>query len=243
MLKRIGVEPSGDAFNSTHLLRSERPFNAMLNAGAIAVTSMVPGKTGDEKFERILDLMSKAAGRQLEVDERVYKSELATGDRNRAIAYLLRGVNVVEQDIEDLLQTYFRQCAIRVTCRDLAIMGATLGNIGINPITGKDVLDLSAVRDVLTVMFTCGMYDFAGEWALKVGVPAKSGVSGGIMAVVNRQLGMGIYSPRLDPMGNSIRGVNLCSKFAEEQGLHLFNFSNVGSTFLEAISKPNTSSD
>jgi len=235
VLKHVGVEPSGDSFNSIELQGGSRPHNAMINAGAILATSLVPGRDSQAKTERILETMSTLAGRPLRVDETVYRSEAETGHRNRAIAYMLRNVNLLGQDLDEVLDAYFRQCSILVTARDLAMMGATLANLGRNPVTNRDAMDLYAVRDVLSVMFTCGMYDFAGNWAFRVGVPAKSGVSGGILAVVNRQLGISVFSPRLDAMGNSIRGIRACSDLAEQFGLHVFNFTNVGSTFLHAI--------
>lgn len=235
VLKHVGVEPSGDSFNSIELQGGARPHNAMINAGAILATSLVPGRDSQAKTERILETMSTLAGRPLRVDETVYRSEAETGHRNRAIAYMLRNVNLLGQDLDEVLDAYFRQCSILVTARDLALMGATLANLGRNPTSNRDAMDLYAVRDVLSVMFTCGMYDFAGNWAFRVGVPAKSGVSGGILAVVNRQLGISVFSPRLDAMGNSIRGIRACSDLAEQFGLHVFNFTNVGSTFLHAL--------
>jgi glutaminase len=241
VLKHVGVEPSGDSFNSIELQGDSRPHNAMINAGAIVSTSLIPGKDSNAKVERILETLSILAGRQLRVDETVYRSESDTGHRNRAIAYMLRNVNLLGQDLDEVLDAYFRQCSILVTARDLAMMGASLANLGRNPVTGREAMDLYAVRDVLSVMFTCGMYDFAGSWAFRVGVPAKSGVSGGILAVVNRQLGLSVFSPRLDPMGNSVRGIRVSTDLADQFGLHVFNFTNMGSTFLHAI-KPNAKS-
>ena len=234
VLKRIGVEPSGEAFNSLELRSSRKPFNPMINAGAITDTGMVPGKNVRERMERILSLLSASAGRDLRVDPEVYRCEKETGHRNRAIGYLLKNVDLIDGDVEEVLDLYFQQCSVLVNARDLAIMGATLANLGTNPVTGKEVLSFDSVRDVLSVMFTCGMYDFAGEWAFRVGIPAKSGVAGGILAVINRQLGIGSYSPRLDDMGNSVRGIRFCTDLAEEMGLHVFNFSNVGSSFIKA---------
>jgi len=234
VLKRIGVEPSGEAFNSLELRSSRKPFNPMINAGAITDTGMVPGKNVRERMGRILSLLSAAAGRDLRVDPEVYRCEKETGHRNRAIGYLLKNVDLIDGDVEEVLDLYFQQCSVLVNARDLAIMGATLANLGTNPVTGKEVLSFDSVRDVLSVMFTCGMYDFAGEWAFRVGIPAKSGVAGGILAVINRQLGIGSYSPRLDHMGNSVRGIRFCTDLAEEMGLHVFNFSNVGSSFIKA---------
>lgn len=234
VLKRVGVEPSGDSFNGIEFQKGERPYNAMINPGAILATSLIPGSTAVEKIACILDILSKAAGRQLSIDENTYRSESDTGHRNRAIGHLLRNLNLLDQDIDEVLEAYFRQCSVLVNTHDLAVMGATLANMGINPITGESVFGIDTVRDVLSVMFSCGMYDFAGEWAFRVGIPAKSGVSGGLVTVVNRLFGMGIFSPRLDPMGNTVRGVRICTDFAEQNGLHAFNFTNVGSRFVES---------
>jgi glutaminase len=224
VLKRVGVEPSGDAFNSLELRSSRKPFNPMINAGAITDTGMVKGGSVKERMNKVLRLLSDAAGRELRVDENVYQSEKETGHRNRAIGYLLKNVDLIDGDVEEVLDLYFQQCSVLLNARDL----------GTNPVTGKEVLSFDSVRDVLSVMFTCGMYDFAGEWAFRVGIPAKSGVGGGILAVINRQLGIGTYSPRLDSMGNSVRGIRLCTDLAEEMGLHVFNFTNAGSSFIKA---------
>jgi glutaminase len=234
VLKRVGVEPSGDAFNSLELRSSRKPFNPMINAGAITDTGMIIGASVKERMNKILRLLSDAAGRELRVDEGVYRSEKETGHRNRAIGHLLKNVDLIDGDVEEVLDLYFQQCSVLLNARDLATMGATLANLGTNPVTGKEVLSFDSVRDVLSVMFTCGMYDFAGEWAFRVGIPAKSGVGGGILAVINRQLGIGTYSPRLDVMGNSVRGIRLCTDLAEEMGLHVFNFTNAGSSFIKA---------
>jgi glutaminase len=234
VLKRVGVEPSGDAFNSLELRSSRKPFNPMINAGAITDTGMITGASVKERMNKILRLLSDAAGRELRVDEGVYRSEKETGHRNRAIGHLLKNVDLIDGEVDEVLDLYFQQCSVLLNARDLATMGATLANLGTNPVTGKEVLSFDSVRDVLSVMFTCGMYDFAGEWAFRVGIPAKSGVGGGILAVINRQLGIGTYSPRLDAMGNSVRGIRLCTDLAEEMGLHVFNFTNAGSSFIKA---------
>jgi len=234
VLKKVGVEPSGDAFNSLELRSSRKPFNPMINAGAITDTGMITGGSVKDRMNKILRLLSDAAGRELRVDEDVYRSEKETGHRNRAIGHLLKNVDLIDGEVEEVLDLYFQQCSVLLNARDLAVMGATLANLGTNPVTGKEVLSFESVRDVLSVMFTCGMYDFAGEWAFRVGIPAKSGVGGGILAVINRQLGIGTYSPRLDSMGNSIRGIRLCTDLAEEMGLHIFNFTNPGSSFIKA---------
>jgi glutaminase len=207
----------------------------MINTGAITITAMLHAKHGDDTFDHLLECFGIIAGRQLSIDEEVYESERRTGHRNRAIAHLLLNFGVVHAEAEAALDVYFKQCAIQVTARDLAMMGATLANMGCNPVTGRSAFSIRYVKDILSVMFTCGMYDYSGHWAYKVGVPAKSGVAGGVMAVVNRQLGIGTYSPRLDRYGNSVRGTEVCIDLASRLGLHVFDCVNVGSSFLDAI--------
>ena len=232
----VGVEPSGDAFNSITLQdETNRPFNPMINTGAITVSALLHARHGERALDHMLSRLSAAAGRQLTVDEAVYQSEYRTGHRNRAIAHLLLNFGVVHDEAEAALDLYFRQCAILVTCRDLAMMGATLANMGRNPVTGEPVFEIACVKDMLSIMFTCGMYDYSGQWAYRVGVPAKSGVSGGVMAVVNRQLGIATYSPPLDERGNSRRGIEVCSGLAARLGLHVFDCLNAGSSYLKVV--------
>ena len=234
--RHVGVEPSGDAFNSIELEKgSNRPFNPMINAGAITVSALLYDHYGDEALERMLARFSAAAGRPLSIDDAVYQSESRTGHRNRAIAHLLLNFGMVPDKVEPALDLYFKQCSILVNCRDLAVMGATLTNLGKNPLTGEEVYDIDRVKDMLSIMFTCGMYDYSGQWAYSVGVPAKSGVAGGVVAVVNRQLGVATYSPRLDARGNSTRGIKVCVDLAQELGLHAFDCMNVGSSYLKAM--------
>jgi glutaminase len=236
VFRHVGVEPSGEPFNSIELqFGSNRPFNPMVNAGAIAVTSLLHSRYGDCAFDRVLACMSAAAGRQLSIDQSVYESESATGHRNRAIAYLLLNFGMVHDQAAEALDIYFKQCSILVTCRDLATMAAALANMGRNPITGENVFDHRFVKDMLSIMFTCGMYDYSGHWAYQVGVPAKSGVSGGLMAVINRQLGIATYSPLLDSHGNSVRGIGVCSELASRLGLHAFDALNSGSRYLDSV--------
>ena len=234
--RHVGVEPSGDAFNAIELHRgTNRPFNPMINTGAITVTALLHSQYNERTFEHVLDTFSEIAGRRLSFDQDVYESERRTGHRNRAIAHLLLNFGVVHDEAEAALDVYFKQCAILVTCRDLAMMGATLANMGRNPLTGRTAFGVRYVKDILSIMFTCGMYDYSGQWAYSVGMPAKSGVGGGVMAVVNRQLGIGTYSPRLDQFGNSVRGTEVCVDLASRLGLHVFDCVNVGSSFLDAI--------
>jgi glutaminase len=224
VLAKIGVEPSGDAFNAISLRpQTGAPLNPLINAGAIAACGLVPGDTVEDKAARVLEAFSRFAARALDVDERVYDSESATGHRNRAIGWMLRNFEILADEPSPTLETYFRQCSIRVTCRDLAIMGATLANGGVNPVSGVRALAGEYVDNVLSVMATCGMYDFSGEWLYRTGLPAKSGVGGGILAVQPGRLGIGVFSPRLDAQGNSVRGIAVCRALAADLGLHLFD--------------------
>ena len=230
---RVGTEPSGDSFNSVVLDPvTSVPFNPMINSGAIAMTGLLRDTYGPDAFGEIKRGYERFAGADLGYDAEVYESELATAHRTRAIAHLMRGGGVVTDPVEDVVALYTRQCSLTVTATKLATMAATLANVGTNPVTDDVVVDPLTVRHVLSLMFTCGMYDYAGRWAVDVGMPAKSGVSGGVMAVVNRQIGVGLYSPRLDEHGNSVRGIKACVQLAEELGLHSFEFSNTGSSLL-----------
>lgn len=223
VLEKISVEPSGDAFNSISLYPdSGRPFNPMINAGAIAATNLIWQIYREESFNHILDTFGIYAGSKLEIDEAVYNSESATGHRNRAIAYLLRNFNILQSEVEAPLDTYFRQCSIKVDCSQLSIMGATLASNGVNPLTGRKALRASHIPNVLSVMATCGMYDYSGEWIYNVGLPAKSGVGGAVLAVLPGQLAIAVYSPLLDEKGNSVFGVDICKRIAESFSLHLY---------------------
>ncbi len=224
VLNRVGVEPTGDAFNSISLdPQSGRPLNPMINAGAIASAGLVSGRTSQEKLERIMQTFSCYAGRELTIDEAVYQSESATGHRNRAIGHMLRNFEVISDEPEPVLDLYFRQCSISINCRDLAMMGATLANGGVNPITGNRAAPADNIVRILSIMATCGMYDYAGEWIYRVGIPAKSGVGGGILAVLPGHLGIGVFSPALDAHGNSVRGIAACRAMSRDLELHLFN--------------------
>ena len=219
--RAIGVEPSGDAFNSISLEpHTGRPRNPMINAGAIATASLVGGATPEARLARVVGALSAYAGRPLDIDEAVFESERDTGHRNRAIGHMLRNYDIVKDDPEQALTLYFKQCSVLVDCRDLAVMAATLANAGINPVSGARAVRADLIGEILSVMTTCGMYDFSGGWAYHVGLPAKSGVGGGIIAVLPGQLGIGVYSPALDERGNSLRGVKVCETISSELGLH-----------------------
>jgi glutaminase len=220
---RVGVEPSGDAFNSISLNpQTGAPLNPMINAGAIASTSLVDGDTAEAKWKRIEASMAAFMGRDIRVDESVYRSESETGFRNRAIAWMLKNFGITDGDPMASLENYFRQCSILVNCRDLAYMAATLANGGVHPLTGTRALPAEHVERVLSVMATCGMYDYAGSWLYEVGIPAKSGVGGGIIAALPGRFGIGVFSPRLDEKGNSVRGIEVCKQLSRDFSLHVF---------------------
>ncbi len=223
VMQRVGVEPSGDSFDSIiRLDANNRPHNPMVNAGAIAVTSMIEGDSPEHRLQRMLDILGRTMGRQPTIDEAVFESERTTGHRNRAMAHLILNFGIIERDVEEILDLYFKQCSVIVTARNMATMAATLANGGVNPKTGERAVKREYIRDVLTVMHTCGMYNYAGEWAYTVGLPAKSGVSGGIIAVVPGQFGICVYSPPVDERGNSVRGIKVFEDLSRNSGMHVF---------------------
>lgn len=228
VVSRIGVEPSGDAFNAISLKPDTgAPFNPMINAGAIATCGQILKTDGKSRIERITQYLSKCAGENLEIDQDIYRSESETGHRNRAIGWMLRNFGIIDEDPREIVETYFQQCSLLVNCADLAVMGATLANQGVNPLTGERAIAHEYVDNVLGVMASCGMYDWSGEWLYRVGLPAKSGVGGGILAVLPGQLGISVFSPRLDAQGNSVRAIRVCMDLARELALHMFNPSAV----------------
>ncbi|GGN99051.1 hypothetical protein GCM10010112_92490 [Actinoplanes lobatus] len=220
----VAAEPSGEAFNAISLQPGTgRPANPMINAGAIVTTGLVPATGAAGRFERIRALLSAFAGRPLDLDEQVYESERATGDRNRALAYLMRAAGTLPGAVDTVLDTYFRQCSVLVTTVDLAVMAGTLANGGRQPVTGEQVVPEPVAVQVLAVMATCGMYDVAGDWLLRVGLPAKSGVSGGVIAVSPARFGVAAFSPPLDAAGSSVRGVAALRTLSQRFGLHLMH--------------------
>jgi glutaminase len=237
LLKKVGVEPTGDPFNSLIRLDedSKRPDNPMVNAGAIATTSLITGQDPADRLNRMLAMFQRYVGHEVFVDVSTFVSERSTGHRNRAMAHLMLNFGMIDEHIDEALDLYFQQCAVLVTCRDLAVMAATLANEGVNPITGIRAVGAEHVRDILSVMYTCGMYNFAGEWAFRVGIPAKSGVSGGILAVVPNQAGIAIFSPPLDSRGNSVRGLKAFEALSQEYGFHLFDLSLGHCRFAQAL--------
>ncbi|RPI83440.1 MAG: glutaminase A [Planctomycetaceae bacterium] len=237
VLKKVGVEPTGEAFNAIVLDEElNRPFNPMVNAGAIATADLVAGADYPERLGRMLAMFGRYVGHEVFVDNRVFLSERITGHRNRAIGHLMRNFGMVGEHFEESLELYFQQCSILVNCHDLAMMGATLANGGVNPLTRERALDARYVKFLDSVMLSCGMYDSAGEWAFRVGLPAKSGVSGGIVAVVPGKLGIGVFSPRLDSQGNSVRGVAVCTELSQRFGLHAFEAGPVAESLEDQLS-------
>jgi glutaminase len=224
MLTKTGVEPSGDAFNAISLHRATgRPFNPMINAGAIATTGQVRADSSQQRVTRILQMFGRYTGHPMRIDPAVYDSENRTGHRNRAIGHLLRNFEILDDDPTATVDAYFQQCSIPVHCADLALMGATLANQGVNPVTGVRAVEDAHVENVLSVMASCGMYDFSGGWIYNVGMPAKSGVSGGVLAVLPGQFGIGVFSPRIDEQGNSVRALKVCQEVSRAWELHQFN--------------------
>jgi len=217
--QRVGTEPSGEPFNAISLEPGTgRPANPLVNAGAILTTSLIA--TG---FDGIHACLEAFAGHPLQVDEAVFSSERDTGDRNRAIAHLMRAAGSLAAPVDETIDAYFRQCSLLVSARDLAVMAATLAHGGRNPLTEQQVVKEETARHVLSVMAMCGMYDAAGSWMVKVGLPAKSGVSGGLLAVSPGQFGIGLFSPPLDARGNTVAGVQACALLSTRLGLHLLH--------------------
>jgi glutaminase len=224
VLARVGVAPTGESFNAVALDDDgPRAPNPMVNAGAIAVTDLVAGETLADRVDVVREVFERYLGRRPEVDRDVWASERATGNRNRAIAYLMLGQGIVDDRVEETLDLYFAQCSVLVTARDLALIGATLANSGVHPVSGDQVVAPEVVRDMLTVALTCGMYDYAGEWAFTVGIPAKSGVGGGILGVAPGAGGVAVFSPRLDDNGHSIRGLRVFEELSRRFAMHLFD--------------------
>jgi glutaminase len=203
----VGVDATGQAFNSIVAIEQYKgkEMNPLVNAGAIATTSMVRGMTPDEKWNQIIGTYSDFAGRPLEVNQEVYKSESDTNQRNQAIAMLMKAYEILKDDPETATDLYTRQCSVNVNAKDLATMAATLANGGLNPVTGKKVIDQKHVKSILAVMTTAGLYDDSGKWLFQTGLPGKSGVGGGIIAVAPGKFGIAVFSPPLDKAGNSVR--------------------------------------
>lgn len=245
VLERVGVEPSGDAFNEISLEDNGRPRNPMINIGAITTHALVgpEGATAEQSTARVIEGLSAFAGRELDVDERVFASERETADRNMALAYMVRAQGKLEDEPHDAVDGYTKQCSLLVDVRDLAVMAMTLAAGGRNPVTDEQVVPAWVCRQVLSVMATCGMYDAAGDWMSNVGIPAKSGVSGGVLGALPGQIGIGAFSPRLDDFGNSVRAVRACERLSHDMGLHLMQAPEVASHVLYGVVEPDDDGD
>ena len=222
--EKVGMEPTGEDYDS--IIKMDdlgRPFNPMVNSGAIVTTGLINGREGKNKKDVLIDYFSDFAGRKLEIDEQVYQSERDNGHKNWAIAHLLRHFNLMTKEFKSDLDLYFNQCSILVNTEDLALMGATFANGGVNPKTGKQCIDHTNLRHVMSILLTCGMYNYSGEWVFDVGVPAKSGISGGILMIIPGVMAISIYSPRLDKRGNSVRGIKVCEELSNIYKLHILD--------------------
>ena len=222
----VGVEATGkpfDAFNYSDQALNSEHINPMINTGAIALCTLIDGDSYAEKFARLLELTRKMTGNpHIQINERVYLSEKATGHKNRALAYMLKAYGMLDGDVEEVVDLYFRACSIEVDCQDLASVALVLANHGKNVKTGEQIFKAEYARYVNAVLTTSGMYDGSGEFALSVGMPAKSGVGGGIMAVAPRRMGVGIYSPALDKKGNSVAGKKALELLSKSLNLSIF---------------------
>ncbi|RDY26064.1 glutaminase A [Romboutsia weinsteinii] len=226
VFSKVGMEPSGDPFNSIMKLETndtKRPNNPMINAGAIVTTSLIKGDSAEEKEARMLNFFRKLAKNDsLQINYDVYKSEKLTGDRNRAMAYLLKNDGFITGDVEEVLDLYFKQCSIEVDTVDLARIGINLASYGVDIETGERLIRKDISRMVKTFMVTCGMYDASGEFAIRTGIPAKSGVGGGIVASVPNTMGIGVYGPALDKKGNSVAGIKILEDLSNRLELNIF---------------------
>lgn len=222
--EKVGVNATGLPFNSVMAieLNADRTMNPMVNAGAIATTSLAPGATADEKWRFVRDGLSKFAGRDLKLDAEVYESEAATNLRNRGIAKLLEGYERMYFDALEATDIYTRQCSLRVSAKDLAVMAATLADGGVNPLSGERVITAENCKRVLAILATAGLYERSGDWLYEIGLPGKSGVSGGIVTMAPGKGGLGTFAPPLDAAGNSVKGQRVTKYLSERLGLNLF---------------------
>ena len=224
MLKKVGADPTGLPFNSVMALELHRgkPLSPLVNAGAMATVSLLPAANADEKWQKILDGYSQFAGHSLEVMDAVYTSEAATNSHNKGIAWLMSSYGTLYDDPDTTCDIYTKQCSIAITCKDLAVMGSTLANGGVNPITGKAIINPEFLPHILAEMTMEGLYGASGDFAYTVGLPGKSGVGGGLLAVVPGQLALSAFSPRLDPIGNSVRGQKAMRFISDALDLSLY---------------------
>ncbi|MBS9776308.1 MAG: glutaminase A [Fusobacterium sp.] len=225
VFSKVGMEPTGDPFNSIRKLETsskKKPYNPMINAGAIAVASMIKGKDERDKFNRLLDFAKLITeDDSIDVNYKIFCGEEETGFRNVSMGYFLKGEGIIEGDVDEALRIYFKQCSIEGTAQTIAKLGKFLANDGILS-NGERIISTRTAKIIKTLMVTCGMYDSSGEFAVRVGIPSKSGVGGGICSVVPGKMGIGVYGPALDPKGNSLAGVCLLEDLAKELSLNIF---------------------
>ena len=221
---RVGLEPTGDPFNSIIRLETDKkPYNPFINAGAIAVVGAIKGRTGTEKFERLFRFFEKLCGSKgISLCGEAYLSERETGDKNRALAYHLKATKMLEGDVGENLDVYFRMCSLYVTAEDIAHLALVLANRGVDPVTGERLMAAEHARIIRTLMVTCGMYEGSGEFAVKVGFPSKSGVGGGIASAMLDRMGIGVFGPALDGRGNSVAGIAMLEYLAKAMDIRLF---------------------
>jgi glutaminase len=228
VFSKVGMEPCAEAFNSIMKLEmaSPTPLNPFINSGAIALVAMLGDKFGQSMPDILIEFMShmagKAAGETFHVNERIYRSESATADRNRALVYFMRSTGVITSGAEEALDPYFKMCSIEANTEELSVIGSTIANGGVNPRTGEHVISLRTAQTLIGLMTTCGLYNESGEFAVKVGIPAKSGVCGGILAAVPGRMGMSAFSPPLDTRGNSVAGMKALELLSKEMNLRGF---------------------
>jgi glutaminase len=226
VFERVGMEPTGDPFNSIAKLETmapAKPLNPMINAGALVVTHMIKGGSVEERFNRLLGFIRELAGDpSVGYNEKVAHSELESANLNRALCYFLKQHKIIKEDVEALLDLYTKQCAVEMNCLDLARIGLIFAMDGVDPLNGKQIMPKDVARICKTFMVTCGMYNASGEFAIKIGIPSKSGVSGGIMGAVPGKFGIGIFGPALDEKGNSVAGLKLLELLSRNYGLSMF---------------------
>ncbi|AXI38443.1 MAG: glutaminase A [Bacillaceae bacterium] len=226
VFQKVGMEPTGDPFHSIAKLEETqptKPLNPMINAGALAVTHMISGRTVKERLQRLIRFVRKLTGNPtISYSQEVAQSEFETAFLNRSLCYFLRQHNIINEDVEDLMELYTKQCAIEMTCIDLARIGLVFAMDGRDPFTEEEIMPLDVARICKTFMVTCGMYNASGEFAIKIGIPAKSGVSGGILASVPKRCGIGIFGPALDDKGNSLTGIKLLEFLSKTYSLSIF---------------------
>jgi glutaminase len=230
VLEKIGSEPTGRPFNSPLAVvdMATHSGNPFVNAGAIATVSLISGSTADEKWNKILNFYSKAAGEKLVLIDEVYKSEAATNTGNKALSYLLAKYDRIYADPFESVDVYTKQCSVGVNATQLARMGATLANNGVNPATGEQVIKAEEIPHILSTMMEAGLYDGSGTWAWNVGLPAKSGVGGGIVAIAPGKGAIAVFAPPLDEAGNSVKAQEVIRYVAEKLNYNIFSPSSVG---------------